>query len=123
LSNFVLQPIDSECRTRNIHPMIMELPAKKSKAERVATLAPLYRRGSMYHNKINCGKLEGQLLGFPRSKLWDVMDGLAYITWIMDKHSIYFDPIEGENEDVPEEEYDDIFNDTMMSIEDMGFVI
>jgi len=123
LSNFVTQPIDNECRSRNLHPMIMELPAKKSKAERVATLAPLYKLGIIHHNKNNCGRLEGQLLGFPRSKLWDLMDGLAYITWIMDKHSIYFDPMDSEEESVPDEEYDDIYNDVMMDEEGMGHII
>jgi hypothetical protein len=123
LSNFVLQPLDNECRVRGLHPMIMELPAKKSKQERVATLAPYYRRGSMYHNRSNCGKLEGQLLGFPRSKLWDEMDCLAYITWVMDAHAIYFDPIDGQNDDVPEEEYDELFNDVMMTEGTMGELI
>jgi len=121
LSNFVTQPIENECRIRNVHPMLIELPAKRSKEERVATLAPHYKQGYIYHNKDNCGKLEGQLLGFPRSKLWDLMDCLAYITYVMDKHSIYFDPGDEMEEGVPDEEYDGLFNEVMMTPVQMGF--
>ena len=122
LSNFITQPIENECRLRSVYPLLIELPAKRSKEERVATLAPLYRLGYIYHNKSNCGKLEGQLLGFPRSKLWDVMDGLAYITYIMDKHAVYFDPPDDVDEGPPEEEYDDLDNDPMMSPDSMGLL-
>jgi hypothetical protein len=120
LSNFVMQPLENECRIRGIHPMVIELPAKRSKEERVATLAPLYKQGYIYHNQINCGKLEGQLLGFPRSKLWDVMDCLAYITYVMDKHAIYFDPGDDLSNDVPDEEFDELYNEVMMTPSQMG---
>jgi len=124
LSNFVMQPVDNECRLRNVHPLIMELPAKRSKEERVATLAPNYRRGYIYHSKVCCGKLEQQLLSFPRSKLWDVMDCFAYITWVMDAHGVYFDPPDGVDGDVmPEEEFDELYNEVMMSPESMGLLV
>jgi len=122
LSNFITQPIENECRLRSVFPLLIELPARRSKEERVATLAPLYRLGYIYHNKANCGKLEGQLLGFPRSKLWDVMDGLAYITYIMDKHAVYFDPPDDVMEDPPEDDYADLDNDPMMSAGQMGLL-
>ena len=123
LSNFITQPIENECRLRTIHPILMELPARRSKEERVATLAPSYRLGYIYHNKANCGKLEGQLLGFPRSKMWDVMDCLAYITYIMDKHAVYFDPPDDVDEGPPEEEYDELTNDSMMDSISMGLLV
>ena len=122
LSNFVMQPVENECRIRGVHPMILELPAKRSKEERVATLAPHYKQGYIYHNEVGCGKLEGQLLGFPRSKLWDVMDCLAYVTYVMDKFAIFFDPMDGLDE-VPSEEYDELFNDVMMTPEQMGHIV
>ena len=123
LSQFIIQPVENECRVRGVHPLIMELPPKGKKEDRVASLAPNYRLGYMYHNPHNCGKLEGQLLGFPRSKLWDVMDALSYITYIMDKHAVYFDPIDGDSiGDTPEDEYDELDNEPMMSPEEMGFI-
>lgn len=121
LSNFITQPIENECRIRNKHPLLIELPAKRSKEERVATLAPLYKMGYVYHNKSGCGKLEGQLLGFPRSKLWDAMDALAYINYILDKHAIYFDPSDDTEETPEEEEYDTLECEGEM--EDMGQII
>ena len=122
LSNFITQPIENECRLRSVYPLLIELPARRSKEERVATLAPLYRLGYIYHNKANCGKLEGQLLGFPRSKLWDIMDGLAYITYVMDKHAVYFDPPDDVDEGLIEEEYSDLDDDRMMNPEEMGLL-
>ena len=128
LSEFIKQPIENECRIRNMYPMLLELVAKrgvheKGKAERIATLAPLYRLGYMYHNKNNSGKLEGQLLGFPRSKLWDTMDALAYITYIMDKHAVYFDPSDDAQEEPEEDEYDSLECDGEMDFEEMGLLI
>ena len=121
LSNFITQPIENECRIRSKHPMLIELPAKRSKEERVATLAPLYKMGYVYHNKSGCGKLEGQLLGFPRSKLWDAMDALAYINYILDKHAIYFDPSDDTEEAPPDEDYASLECEGEM--EDMGQII
>jgi len=128
LSEFISQPIESECRVRNIHPMLMELTARRGigergKIERIATLAPLYRLGYMYHNKNNCGVLEGQLLGFPRSKLWDVMDAKAYITYIMDKHAVYFDPSDEVEETPIEDDYASLSNDSELDEQLMGFAI
>jgi hypothetical protein len=126
LSNFIKQPIESECRIRNIHPMIVELPSKreqKAKEIRVASLASLYRLGNIYHNKTNCAKLEGQLLAFPRSKLWDMMDCLSYVNYIMDKYTIYFNPTEGYNSEPPPEDYDDLKNDKMYDEDEMGLLI
>lgn len=121
LSNFITQPIENECRIRSKHPILIELPAKRSKEERVATLAPLYKMGYVYHNKSGCGKLEGQLLGFPRSKLWDAMDALAYINYILDKHAIYFDPSDDTEEAPPDEDYATLECESEM--EDMGQII
>lgn len=123
LSNFITQPIENECRVRSLHPMLIALPARRSKEERVATLAPLYRLGYIYHNKNNCGKLEGQLLGFPRSKLWDLMDALAYISYILDKHAVFFDPGDESDESPPDDEYDMLEMEKAMNAEEMGLII
>lgn len=123
LNEFIKQPVENECRVRGIHPHLIELKAKGKKDARVATLAPLYRLGYMYHNEANCAKLEGQLLGFPRSKLWDLMDAMAYITYIMDKMAILFDPTDMIDEDPPEEDYDDLDCDRSMTATEMGFIL
>ena len=122
LNEFIKQPVENECRVRGIHPHLVELKAKGKKDARVATLAPLYRLGYMWHNEANCAKLEGQLLGFPRSKLWDLMDAMAYITYIMDKMAILFDPTDDIDEYPPEEDYADLDCDTMMTPDQMGFI-
>ena len=109
LHQFISQPIENEMRVRGIFPTYLELKAVRSKDERVATLAPLYKLGYIYHNPKVCGVLEAQLRWFPRSRLWDVMDALAYITKIMDDLSYYFDP--GDYAKDPEEEFAELTYD------------
>ncbi len=111
LHEFISQPIENEMRIRGIYPHYVELNAKGKKEFRVATLAPNYKLGYMYHNRSNCQVLENQLQWFPKSKLWDVMDALAYITKIMDEHAIYFDP-EGDHE--TPEDFTELEDDELM---------
>jgi len=106
LHQFISQPIENEMRVRGIYPTYIELKAIGGKPERVATLAPLYKLGYIYHNKSNCGPLEAQLSWYPRSKYWDVMDATAYITKVLDEFAYYFDP-EDLGED-PETEFDEL---------------
>lgn len=111
LHEFISQPIENEMRIQNIYPIYLELNAKGQKEARVATLAPNYKLGYIYHNKTGCQVLENQLQWFPKSKLWDVMDALAYITTIMDDQAIYFDP-EGDHEEP--ENYDELDDEDLM---------
>lgn len=99
LNEFIVQPIKNEMRRRGIFPRLVQLNARGKKEERVAWLAPYYRQGFVYHNKTASEKLEQQLLTFPRSKKFDVMDAAAYIVELMEKEAIYFDPM-----DLPEDE-------------------
>ena len=100
LHQFISQPFENEMRVQNVFAQYIELKAVGKKAERIACLAPYYRNNYIYHAKGKCDKLESQLMGFPRSKLWDVMDSFAYIVKLMDDLSMYFDPVyEGPDED------------------------
>lgn len=114
LEQFIVQPIKNEMRVRGITVQFLELKAggnhAKTKIQRVRTLVPHYRHGYVYHNRTICGKLETQLLGFPRSKKWDVMDAAAYITKVMEMEGQYFDP-EGFDEVDPEEEFKELDNE------------
>jgi len=101
LHEFVSQPIENQMRVRQIYPQYIELNAKGDKDMRIATLAPHYRLGYIYHKRGVCQPLENQLHWFPRSKLKDIMDGFSYITKLMDEHSIFFDP--SEDMELPEE--------------------
>jgi len=92
LHQFISQPIKNQMRVDGIHAQFVELSAVGKKEDRVAKLVPYYRKGYIYHHPVTCGKLEQQLLSFPRSKLWDVMDAFAYYIKLMDMLSIFFDP-------------------------------
>ena len=93
LHQFISQPFENEMRVQNVFAQYVELKAVASKQERIACLAPYYRNNYIYHAKGKCDKLESQLMGFPRSKLWDIMDAEAYIVKLMDDLAIYFDPV------------------------------
>ena len=101
-------PIENEIRRRGLPLRLVELKAahgkaEKGKIERIKGLIPMYRRGQVFHNPTCCHRLEQQLLGFPRSRLWDQMDALAYIVEVMDKMDAYF--LFGDSED-PEYDYE-----------------
>ena len=63
---------------------------------RIKELVPYFRLGYVYFNAA-CSvikKLEAQLLMFPRSALWDLMDRLAYIIEMLELGERYFSPKE-----------------------------
>ena len=105
LHQFISQPFQNAMRVENVFAEYHELKAVGKKEERISSMAPYYRQGQVYHNKMVCGKLEGQLMSFPRSKLLDVMDAVGYIPKLLDDFKMYFDPI---FEDPDLDEYHDL---------------
>ena len=113
LNEFIVQPIKNEMRKRGIFCTLIELNARAKKADRIAQLVPFYRQGYIYHNPACCQKLESQLMAFPRSKLWDVMDAAAYIIEVMELEMAYFDPPEMTDTDI-EAEFEELEDDQAM---------
>lgn len=95
LDEFIKHPVKNFARVAGIHPRFHWLKARKKKEDRVAALAPYYRAGHIWHSPA-CTKLEQQLLGFPRSKLWDVMDCFAYAVEFFEMNQQYFEPSGGD---------------------------
>lgn len=79
LNNFITYPFKQFIAAQSYYINLVEIKAIKAKDLRVAALAPLYKMGSIYHNEdLHVrGALETQLLSFPYSKYWDVMDCFA----------------------------------------------
>ena len=97
LNNFVTFPFQQYIATQAAYINLVEIKAIKAKDLRVAALVPLYRMGSIYHNEdlhIR-GSLESQLLSFPYSKYWDVMDCFANCIEMFDigERSFTFQPM------------------------------
>jgi hypothetical protein len=115
LEEFIVQPIENEMRFRNIHVIFEKLKARAKKELRIAALVPYYRNGYIYHNIEDSGKLEKQLMSYPRSKLWDLMDCEAYLIPLMDKLMWMFDPM-GEDIELgtSEHEYKQLMNESSM---------
>lgn len=63
---------------------------ERGKIKRIGGLVPYYRQGFIYHNRTCCGKLESQLMSFPRSGLVDVADATAYIIELLELGGRYF---------------------------------
>lgn len=61
---------------------------KDDKILRIRQMTGFYRMGRIRHNPLVCGVLENQLLTFPFSELWDVMDAASRIIELMDEGQI-----------------------------------
>lgn len=131
LNEYITFPFENEAHRRGHNFQFIWLNAKAGKGEfsgigggkkgRVAGLIPFYRQGLVFHNRANCGRYEQQLLYYPKSKLWDIMDAGAYVVVILDEYHMFFMPVtqitEGEgleseykqleSEDLEEIIYDD----------------
>lgn len=112
LNEFISYPITTYMTRRGKYYNLVELKARDKKENRVAMLAPLYRLGYMFHNSTVTSILESQLLGFPKSKRWDVMDALAYVVEMLELGERYFAPDSSiyDKED-PEDEYKELERD------------
>jgi len=117
LNEFIKQPIKNEMFRRGSFFEIVWLKARggMKKELRVKELVPYYRGGYIYHNAAcpTIKKLEQQLLMFPRSKLWDLMDCLAYIIEMLELGERYFSP--KDNPEDSESEYSDLDYDPEIS--------
>ena len=108
LNEFIKQPFKNEMFKRGKFFELVWLKTRggMKKELRVKELVPYYRLGYIYHNA-SCAtmkKLEQQLLMFPRSALWDLMDALAYIIQLLEVGERYFSPTNEDPSD-PEAEF------------------
>jgi hypothetical protein len=114
LEEFVKQPFKNEMFRRGSFFELVWLTARggsggeKGKSLRIRELVPYYRLGYIYHNAScpDIKRLEQQLLMFPRSALWDIMDATAYIVEMLELGERYFSP--SSNPDDVESEYKDL---------------
>lgn len=106
LNEFIKQPIKNEMFRRGTFYELIWLKARggMKKEQRVKELVPYYRGGYIYHNAscANIKKLEQQLLMFPRSALWDLMDAEAYLIEMLELGERYFSPADDLKDDEAE---------------------
>jgi hypothetical protein len=116
LNEFIKQPIKNEMFRRGSFFELIWLKARggMKKEHRIKELVPYYRGGYVYHNAscVNTKRLEQQLLMFPRSKLWDIMDCAAYIIEMLELGERYFSPTN--DIDDSESEYSELDYDKPM---------
>jgi hypothetical protein len=111
LNEFITYPFKTWITKSGLLLDFVELKARGgtrsvSKEERIRALVPFYRQGLIWHNKSASGPLEAQLMSYPRSKYWDVMDAFAYIVELLEVGERYFLPSEEDDLAFDEEEFD-----------------
>jgi predicted phage terminase large subunit-like protein len=111
LNEFITYPFQTWITKKGLNIEFVELKARggtkaTSKEDRVKALVPFYRRGLILHNSDGdvCSPLEQQLISFPRSKYWDVMDATAYIVEMLELGERFFSPPEGSADDYGDDE-------------------
>jgi hypothetical protein len=115
LEEFITYPLKNYMLRKGFCPEFVWLKARggsqaESKEKRVKALVPFYREGLMYHNKRVCAPLENQLLSFPRSKYWDVMDATAYVIEMLELGERFMAP----PEDLPDDDYSDLDDEDVL---------
>ena len=94
LNEFITYPIKNMLIKKFPMVQLVELHARggvgePGKVARIRSLVSFYRQGLVWHNHANSGGLEAQLLSFPRSKRWDIMDAAAYFVELFEKGKKY----------------------------------
>lgn len=113
LNEFVTYPFQTWITKNGLNVEFVELKARGGRAavakeDRVKALVPFYRRGLILHNEDGgiCSPLENQLISFPRSKYWDVMDATAYVVEMLELGERFFSPMEDVADDYGEDDED-----------------
>lgn len=122
INEHITYPLKNHLSRRQVSVEFVELKARGGQGEpgkvtRIKSLIPFYRQGLVYHNSSCCSVLEGQLLSFPRSKLWDVMDALGYFPQMLEEGQRYMTPGGDEGLEDPrviEDEYRELRKDYAM---------
>lgn len=105
LEEFIKHPVLDYMKARGLNFPIVWLKAKGKKEFRVRELVAYYRQGLIKHNPACCRALESQLMSFPRSKLWDIMDALGYLPKMLEEGEVYFQFFGSENEEEEDKRY------------------
>jgi len=101
LNEFVTYPLQNELIRRKLMGVeLVPLQARSGRGEfagylggkkaRIGSMVGYYRQGLVYHNRVGTGAYELQLMGFPKSKRWDIMDAAAYINEILMKGDQFY---------------------------------
>ena len=97
--------------------VILWLHASVKKEFRVKGLSAPYRSGQIEHHPTACKQLEMQLVAFPMSDRWDVMDAAAYLLKIIDDYYMHFAFYDPFRDDEDEATYE-MLNDDDDTLED-----
>lgn len=116
LADYIRQPIESEILRLSLPITFIPLSASSDKADRVKKLVPWYKQGIIYHRWGQHEKLEKQLLGFPYSKLWDLMDALAHLPQLLLKAGLKGPTPLTSSIPLNQEEMEDIFKDEFFGV-------
>jgi hypothetical protein len=92
INEHIMWHVANERIKRRNYCEIIPLKARGKKEDRILQLVHFYKNGRIFHNDAVgiSGPLELQLVSFPRSKRFDVMDALAHVVTILNDMERYF---------------------------------
>jgi hypothetical protein len=111
LEDFIKHPFLDAMHQRGLYFEFVWLKAVGKKEQRIRELKSYYRQGLVFHNKAATGALEEQLLSFPLSRRFDIMDALAYLPVLLEEGERYFSFYGTETEKDIEAEFADLEDD------------
>lgn len=98
LRDWIRSWVDRLLISNDIHTRVMWLSSGKvinrslfdnTKEARVATVLPLYKSGLVLHNeRMRGGILETHLLQYPDLRVWDLLDCVGYIPYILEREGL-----------------------------------
>jgi hypothetical protein len=119
LNEFITYPITTEMLKRKKYYQLVELKARDKKENRISMLLPFYRMGYIYHNETCSPQMEAQLLSFPRSKRWDIMDAFAYVIELLEAGERYFTGANDQTDEQYAKEVDKELNELEAGYDDV----
>jgi len=123
LEDWIKHKFMDAARVRGLSFHFVWIKARDKKEKRIKEIVWYYRQGFMFHHPTACAKLEGQLLSFPYSTLWDVMDALANFPKVLEEAESYFRYPGSDNEEDVEEEYRELLEEDEEEEEPVGWEI
>lgn len=121
LEDFIKHPFVDAATLRGLNFTFIWLKARGKKENRVRELAYYYIQGLIEHHPTACKQLEAQLISFPNSKRWDIMDSLAYLSVMLEEGERFFSVFGSDNEDEIELEYEDLLIEDEMEVDIDGW--
>ena len=118
LHEYITFPLRNAMHARGVNYIIIEVNPRQGKtgAKRSAGLIPWYRGGHVFHNETSCISLERYLMQWPKPGMWDEIDALSGVIFVLEDGERYFTSEGGGTPEEIEREYEDLKNEKGLEV-------